>query len=347
MNDALKNNNRVAFLDYLRIFAFVSVLIGHKFYGYVLGLSNDASVHATPRLMASWLLPFFYGGGAGVVVFFMVSGYIITHVLQTEQTIEFLIKRIFRIYPLYIVAVSAQYIALTITGHAPGLSILFSQLLLVGDIMGTPYSLNGVEWTLRVEVVFYIFMAILSSLGLIVNNKRSLPYALLITTLICGFIAPIPSIDIWSKGYLTIYGPFLLLGSMFYLFEKHKVGISFLMFSILVVFYNYYKLIAIFQKGWLNDHFAILAFFVFLLSWAFRKHLKVTPLILLLSEMTYAVYLFHNWFFDYVKKSLDYFNVSFINSEILSLIALLLACYFMVRFVEKPGIKLGRTVLNG
>jgi len=339
------NNNRIVFLDYLRIFAFVSVLIGHKFYVYIVALSNDSTVHSTPRFIANLLLPVLYGGGAGVVVFFLVSGYIITHVLQTEQAGEFLIKRSFRIYPLYIVAVLAQYVPLAVIGHAPSLSTLLPQLLLVGDFFGTPYALGGVEWTLRVEIMFYVFMAALRSLNLM-TNQNILPYIFLATTLLCGFIAPIPSADIWSKGYLTIYGPFLLLGSMFYLCEKKQTGFTFLLFFIGLVFYQYYSLMAIYQKSWLNAHFAILAFFIFFVSWTFRRYLTAAPWVLLLSDMTYAVYLFHNWFFDYAKKGLTLFRVSVLNPDVQALIILLLVCFFMVKYVEKYGIRFGRVLLT-
>jgi len=344
-NSKSRGNSRIVFLDYLRIFAFVSVLIGHKFYNYVVAFSNDPTAHSTPRLIANLLLPFLHAGGAGVVVFFLVSGYIITHVLQTEQTSEFLIKRAFRIYPLYIVAVIAQYILLAVTGHAPNLSILLPQLLLVGDVFGIPYSLNGVEWTLRVEILFYVFMAMAHSLNLITKYKKTLPYLFVAATLLCSSIAPIPSADIWSKGYLTIYGPFLLLGSMFYLFEKSQIGLSFLLLFIGLVFYNYYSLIAIYQTNWLNEHFAILAFFVFLVSWALRSYLTAAPYILLLSDMTYAVYLFHNWLFDYAKMGLVHFGISVLNSDIQALIVLLLVCFFLVIYVEKPGIRVGRSLL--
>ncbi|WP_059417595.1 acyltransferase [Sulfuricella sp. T08] len=338
------DSRRIVFLDYLRIFAFVSVLIGHKFYAYVVALSDDPTVHSTPRFIANLLLPFLYGGGAGVVVFFLVSGYIIIHVLQTEQTGEFLIKRSFRIYPLYIVAVLAQYISLVAVGQqAPSLSTLLPQLLLVGDFFGTPYTLNGVEWTLRVEIAFYVFMAVLRSLNLLTNYKI-LPYVFVAATLLCGFIAPIPSADIWSKGYLTIYGPFLLLGSMFYLFEKKQIGFTFLLLFIGLVFYQYYSLMDIHQKSWLNAHFAILAFFIFYVSWAFRRYLTAAPWVLLLSDMTYAVYLFHNWFFDFAKRGLTHFSVSVFNPDVQALIALLLVCLFMVRYVEKTGILFGRAL---
>jgi hypothetical protein len=36
-----------------------------------------------------------------------------------------------------------------------------AQLLRDGDVFGTPYALVEVEWTLRVEVVFYIMIATL------------------------------------------------------------------------------------------------------------------------------------------------------------------------------------------
>ena len=41
-------------------------------------------------------MPLTVAGGAGVVVFFLVSGYIIAHVLQTEAARQFLLKRFFR-----------------------------------------------------------------------------------------------------------------------------------------------------------------------------------------------------------------------------------------------------------
>lgn len=81
---------RLAFLDYLRIIAFVSVLVGHEFYKSVTGLIQNEQAHATFRMFARLLEPLVFGGGTGVVLFFMVSGYVNTHVLQKEQSVVFL-----------------------------------------------------------------------------------------------------------------------------------------------------------------------------------------------------------------------------------------------------------------
>ena len=84
---------RIAFLDYLRIFAFVSVLIGHKYYAALSAAAANNKLHATLRLFFEYLMPFVYGGGAGVIIFFLISGYIISEVLASEQPTSFLIRR--------------------------------------------------------------------------------------------------------------------------------------------------------------------------------------------------------------------------------------------------------------
>lgn len=343
---SVNGNTRIVFLDYLRIFAFTSVLAAHKFYAYIVAFSNNEDVHPTLRFIANILASVLYGGGSGVIVFFLVSGYIITHVLQTELPVEFLIKRIFRVFPLYIVAIITEYLSLLIANEAPSFSVLLQQLLLIGDIFGTPYALNGVEWTLRVEVTFYIFMAITRALNLMTIYKRALPAFLLITTIFCSLIAPIPSINVWSKGYLTIYGPFLLLGSMIYLFEKKQIGLAFLSLFIVVFFYQHYSLMVLYQRNWTNSHFSILGFLIFLICWSFRNYMTAAPWVLLLSDLTYSVYLFHNWFFDCMKKMMAALGIKIFHPDIQALVILFLTCFLMVKCVEKPGIRLGRSVLR-
>jgi len=44
-------------------------------------------------------------GFLGVVLFFVISGFIITHVAQRESRLEFAIKRVFRIYPPFILSI--------------------------------------------------------------------------------------------------------------------------------------------------------------------------------------------------------------------------------------------------
>ena len=61
---------RIAFLDYLRIIAFVSVLIGHTFHEQLSSIAADTGVHPTTQLAVKVLFPVVHEGGVGVVLFF-------------------------------------------------------------------------------------------------------------------------------------------------------------------------------------------------------------------------------------------------------------------------------------
>lgn len=342
----LTDNRRIIFLDYLRIFAFVSVLLGHKFYAQLVALQQNATIHATPKFLINMLLPVLQGGGAGVVVFFLVSGYIITHVLRSESAFEFAIKRTFRIYPLYIFAVSLQVLFTYIeNGSLPYTNILIPQLLLIGDFFNTPHSLAGVEWTLRVEILFYVFMGTLKIFNLLDKYKNTLPFLFAICVLLLGWFAPFPS-SMLNIGYFTLYSPFLLLGATIYLKEKGDVNLSNLMLLTIIIFSQHFYLMPIYHPIWIGAHFAILAFIIFLFTWLMRFHLRSNWLILLFSDLTYSVYIFHNWMWGYITNMVNTFKISMVPIEFQTLFLLLLFCFIMHKTIERSGIQLGRMLLK-
>ena len=334
---------RIAFLDYLRIFAFVSVLIGHKYYPALSAAAANNKLHATLRLFFEYLMPFVFNGGAGVIIFFLVSGYIISEVLASEQPTSFLIRRIFRIYPLYITAVLIQIIVQNNWGSL-SLTILVPQLLLIGDFFGTPYTLTGVEWTLRVEIIFYIFMAILRASGFWGARKHLLIIVLLITTVLIGQLPAFPDGPNVLKGYFLIYGPFLFIGTGFWLYEQDWINFGWLLTLICTVFANYFYLISSYQPYWLPTQFAVLGFLLFTITWIFRARFQSTTSILLLSDLTYSVYLFHKWMFDYFRDSIIKILPSIQSPDILALMPLFIFCFVLHRIIERPANKFGRAI---
>lgn len=272
-----------------------------------------------------------------MITFFMISGYIILHVIQLEKPIEFLIKRFFRIYPLLIVAIILENSLGYFANNQPlDISRILIQMSLFGDFFNTPYALAGVEWTLRVEIIFYLFMIIIGSLRMH-NNGYLLLVMFVVLTLFLKYIAPFP--DKLFVGYFTIYFPFLFLGSVIYLYEKQKINFISTLLFVVFLFENYFSIINDFQKGWLTANFAIVGFIVFTSLWLLREKLenfKFNGLLMQVSALTYSIYLFHNYLWAYIGKYL------YTDNKLVILAILVLFSFMVNKLIENPINKIGK-----
>lgn len=345
MSDAI--GKRIVFLDYMRVFAFVSVLVGHKFFTELTALASSPDEHITIRLIAQVLMPLCYGGAAGVIVFFLTSGYIITHVLQKEGATDFLIKRIFRIYPLYIFAVIMEMIFDSAFNGVPALplSVIIPRILLIGDFFNTPYALAGVEWTLRIEVMFYAFMYLAKAFGLF-RKQSILPYVYAVTALVIFAAPKFPNGLGWSDGYFNLYAPFLLCGSCIYLSHKKISSMASSVSSIGFMLALFLFLIPEYQPAWGESNYAVFAIGIFFIALILRDSLQDSKALILLSELTYSVYLFHNWLWNYIYDTFFKNNWYLFDLRLQTLIVLLVFCYVTNKTIEQFGIKAGRLVLG-
>lgn len=339
-------SQRIIFLDYLRVFAFMSVLVGHIFYPDLEHwVAQFPTPHITQQYIANLFLSIFAGGGAGVMIFFMISGYIILHVLQKERPVEFLIKRIFRIYPLLIFAISVQVVLAFFVKHKPfDLSTTLLQMSLMGDFFNTPNALNGVDWSLRVEILFYLFMFVLSFTFLIRKHGYIFFFLLVFLTIAMKHIPPLPSEHF--IGFFNIYAPFLFLGSIIYMYEKKHINLIALLAFIFILFHFFIWAEVLYEPDWINSNYGIVGFAVFMLLWLTRKHLHAVPMIInrsitAMALLTYSVYLFHNFMWDYIDNALKAVGI---HSEIAVFLVLLIWCIFMYKLVEKPLYNYGKTL---
>jgi len=108
------------FIDLLRGPAALLVLYSHYVGIYL------ASIHQTYWLK-EWVNTLFVRplvivdqfGQLGVMVFFLISGFIITHVARSENVLRFGIRRVFRIYPGYwLIAIIVIAFGITGTGFS-------------------------------------------------------------------------------------------------------------------------------------------------------------------------------------------------------------------------------------
>jgi peptidoglycan/LPS O-acetylase OafA/YrhL len=287
-------------------------------------------------------MPFCLGGGAGVVVFFLISGYIIANVLMIENTSNFILKRIFRIYPVYVFAV---FIEITLSHFANGSQEInwpqtFARLSLLGDWFGTPYGLAGVEWTLRIEILFYAAMTILKWTG-IWRRFEALPFVFLGLIVLLQALGPFTLHYGWSNGYVTLYMPFLFFGVVFFLLEKRlcsqATGIIFLGYT----FISYLILLPKINPTFAQSNFAILALAAFITAWLLKAKLQPSFGTTLISNLTYSIYLFHNWLWDYIIKYISMLGLGAPLTISLTIICLLIFCFLVNLAIEKPSIRLG------
>ncbi|GII79985.1 hypothetical protein Sru01_49670 [Sphaerisporangium rufum] len=129
------------------------------------GATAVLAEHLLPWVVPS-LRPYWFNLGIyGVMVFFLVSGYIIPRSLERRGDLRaFWIGRIFRLYPLYLVVIGlvlamAGWISIPRTVPRDGSAVAAHATMLL-DVVG----LGGVAdtmWTLSYEMVFYLLVAAL------------------------------------------------------------------------------------------------------------------------------------------------------------------------------------------
>ncbi|WP_126283923.1 acyltransferase family protein [Burkholderia stagnalis] len=154
------------------------------------------------------VLPF---GQAGVDVFFVISGFIMSCVAPREGR-DFLVKRLIRIAPLYWLTTLGVYAIALLRPHwlntttaAPDYlvkSLLFIPYMKEDGHWG-PLNLNG--WTLEYEMLFYLVVA--AALGC-VRASRATAFAALALALLCAGVAVVDASGTTVVGHLG--QPFVL-----------------------------------------------------------------------------------------------------------------------------------------
>lgn len=136
---------RISSLDTLRGVAILMVVIGHYLPGNV--ISGDAAWHVTSL------------GRGGVILFFLLSGYLIFWNVERQPSAIFLSRRAFKIFPAYWISAIAIFAAGYFTGEKWSAGALLPNLTMTQDVFGSPL-FTGVYWTLLIEVKFYALIVL-------------------------------------------------------------------------------------------------------------------------------------------------------------------------------------------
>jgi peptidoglycan/LPS O-acetylase OafA/YrhL len=159
---------RLAELDALRGLAAMAVVLFHYFTKF-----DELFGHTTaPLLTLPWGsidgVRLFSSGHYGVNLFFMISGFVIFMTLErTNKPMDFVVSRFSRLFPAYWVAVTLTFGVVLMLG-LPGKETTWSQALanlsMVHSFFNVPH-VDGVYWTLEVELLFYAWAFLAYRLG--------------------------------------------------------------------------------------------------------------------------------------------------------------------------------------
>lgn len=119
---------------------------------------------------------YFKYGYLGVDLFFMISGFVITLSIRQRSLSKFALSRITRLYPVYWLSVVLTFLVLILFGE-PEFTVSWSQLLMnltmFQNYAGVE-SIDGVYWSLFVELRFYMLMALFLILNKVQRIKLEL-----------------------------------------------------------------------------------------------------------------------------------------------------------------------------
>ncbi|WP_435877048.1 acyltransferase family protein [Streptomyces acidicola] len=172
--------------------------------------------HSSYAFMAEFrreLVPQFNTSRYGIMVFFLVSGYVIPASLERRGDVgSFWIGRAFRVYPLWAAVVTAV-LTLNLLGLAQirdfgqqsAATVVVAHLTLLQELLGTP-NLLLVLWTLSYEMAFYLLTVALFTIRL---HQRSAAVATTLAVLAVvsvttgGMLPPFALSDMVGTGPLV------------------------------------------------------------------------------------------------------------------------------------------------
>jgi len=306
---------KIVFANQLRAIAALSVVLNHYwgifFVPAVLAIVGVPSGFApvqpayTQHVLAPTTGGFLYGA-FGVGVFFLISGFVIPISLRKLSTGQFLVRRFFRIYPVYwfcllislaMYVVSSWYWSTPLSERVTW-PFVVSNLPLLHSATGIR-SLDFVCWSLAVEVKFYVVFALIFLIGKSAHRVVMLSIGFLALCCVVSYVAT-HGLDPESfVSYLISdmkFMSFMFLGSLFYyvLYDELRttaaLGYGLIIFSVFVAIGSFYER-QLFGPLVKNYTYALLLFSACYLA---RNRFRENRMLDFLADISFPLYLVHS-----------------------------------------------------
>ena len=332
----MTSKDRFYEIDLLRFLAALAVVLYHYvFRGFAEGGYSPVEYPV--------LGDFFKYGSYGVQLFFIISGFVILMTATKRDAAHFVISRITRLYPAFWVCVSLTAMVIMWKGGAI-FQVDFIQYILnlsmISGFVGVEM-VDGVYWTLLVELKFYALIFLLLIFGQIHRIELFLAFWLLLTA--ASLVLPLPKII--SFLFLTEWSAFFIAGALFYL--VHQKGLNLLRggmlgISLALALFENMRLIEGLEQMY-NSYFSpivtsmlvCLFYLAFLLISIGKTHHFRSEKLVKLGVLTYPLYLIHQNIGFIVFHEFG----SSVNRYVLLVglvLVMMLAAWLIHRLIEQP-----------
>ena len=321
---------RLKELDCLRGIACLSVLLFH----YTTKYSEIFSTTLTTQLFN------FKYGGLGVDLFFIISGFVIFLTVKKEtRPQEFAYKRFTRLYPTFWICVLLTFFLIRssdLVMYRRSFSDLIINLTMIPDIFGVK-RVDGVYWSLLPELMFYLLMFCM----LLFKKIRHINLICFIW-LLCILLNSFGDIMPLRVLFNLNFGHLFIIGICFYKIKNKEANWS----SHLLILGSF--LVSFVISDVMYKHLFLLLFIAifYLFVYDKLKWIKL-KLLIVLGEVSYALYLLHQFIGYFIINELIDSGIE--NGVLLMLIPSAITItmsYGITFYIEKPTQLFLRNIWN-
>lgn len=330
-------------LDGLRFIAIFGVVNYHllRYYSSNFLVEDNSIVFILFKKLFSY-------GGYGVQLFFSISGFILFKNLSRLKKINgssiknYYLKRLYRIEPPYIITILGFYILLIASNRIEKWSFgnLISSLFYAHNfVYEIPSIINGVSWSLEIEIIFYLLLPFILIIQKSINLKPIFFFSTLLLTF-QGYSYLFPNqLSFLSNFHYFVLGIIAHIIPTFKFLIKSKIlALSFFPLVIILMSFSFTSIL-------LKD--ALILFILLIgLNNSYVKSILSFKFFSKIGLMCYSLYLLHYKIISVVGIILkdfvgDYFFIFLLFNYVT--ILLISTTFFLI--IEKPFMKVKTKVI--
>lgn len=286
------SSSRFGSIECLRVVACISVLLFHY---CTRGTSFGGPRFPELQSVAAY-------GYLGVSLFFIISGFVISNAVLCRPLPIFIESRILRLYPPFLICMTLTWMVTAAAGPSLASASLgqwLANLTMASPAFGQPF-VDGVYWSIVVEIVFYALVVLLAAIGLLPGSVEGVVLGWLALAAVNEFAV---HSAVARVVLVTPYAPLFAIGMLASrLVSDHGKPSAYVLIVIAAA------LSLSFSENeavWLAEHEGILIdrqilflchagiFGLFALSVIGRNVLPASSMLVMLGALTYPVYLLH------------------------------------------------------